>query len=378
MGEEKLYTRYDYNKLYELGVEIFKKYGYNQEECEKIADVILTSDRYGIESHGCNRMTLYPYGLDIGRIKKNADMKIVDDNGCMAVIDADDGMGQLAGDMGMDLAIEKAKKYGVGMVSVRNSNHFGIAGYYSMRAANAGFMGISMTNAEALVVPTYAREPMLGTNPIAITIPAEPHPFHMDFATSIMTCGKMEVYAKIGHKLEPGMLIDEQGKISQDPNDFIRIRANKTNPEYHEKTEGGIMPMGGAGMLYGGHKGYGFSMMVDIMSAIMSLGHVSKEVRVTKKDEKCCHFFSAIDIARFGDKNAIIEKLSKYMQSMRDADRAEGQDRVYVHGDKEADAEKDVLAHGVAINKKTYEDICNYCHKLGIDETEYFIPTGYD
>ena len=140
MGEEKLYTRYDYNKLYELGVEIFKKYGYNQEECEKIADVILTSDRYGIESHGCNRLTLYPYGLDIGRIKKNADMKIVDDNGWMAVIDADDGMGQLAGDMGMDLAIEKAKKYGVGMVSVRNSNHFGIAGYYSMRAANAGFM----------------------------------------------------------------------------------------------------------------------------------------------------------------------------------------------------------------------------------------------
>ena len=134
---------------------------------------------------------------------------------------------------------------------------------------------------------------MFGTNPIAVTIPADPHPFHMDFATSVMTCGKMEVYAKIGHELQPGMLVDETGTTCLDPNVFLRIRDNKSNPAYTEKTRGGIMPMGGEGMLFGGHKGYGLALLVDIMCAVMSHGAVSKGVRVTKDKEKCCHFFAA-------------------------------------------------------------------------------------
>lgn len=197
--DKAMYTRYNYQKLYELAVEVMHRYGYSREDAEKIADVILTSDRYGIESHGVNRLTLYPFGIDIGRIKVDATPEVVEDNKTMAVIDAHDADGHLAGIMGMNIAIEKARQYGVGMVGVRNSNHYGIAGYYSMMAAKEGLMGVSMTNAEATVVPTYAREPMVGTNPIAITIPCQPHPFHMDFATSIMTCGKMEVYAKTGH-----------------------------------------------------------------------------------------------------------------------------------------------------------------------------------
>ena len=224
MQDKSHYTRYNYKKLYELAVEMFIRYGFSREDSEKVADVILTSDRFGVESHGVNRLTLYPFGIDIGRIKVDAKPEVVEDRLSMAVIDAHDGMGQLASIQGMQLAIDKAKKYGVGMVSVRNSNHFGIAGYYSMMAAKQGLMGVSMTNAEALVVPTYAREPMFGTNPIAVTIPADPHPFHMDFATSVMTCGKMEVYAKIGHELQPGMLVDETGTTCLDPNVFLRIR----------------------------------------------------------------------------------------------------------------------------------------------------------
>lgn len=292
MQDKSHYTRYNYKKLYELAVEMFIRYGFSREDSEKVADVILTSDRFGVESHGVNRLTLYPFGIDIGRIKVDAKPEVVEDRLSMAVIDAHDGMGQLASIQGMQLAIDKAKKYGVGMVSVRNSNHFGIAGYYSMMAAKQGLMGVSMTNAEALVVPTYAREPMFGTNPIAVTIPADPHPFHMDFATSVMTCGKMEVYAKIGHELQPGMLVDETGTTCLDPNVFLRIRDNKSNPAYTEKTRGGIMPMGGEGMLFGGHKGYGLALLVDIMCAVMSHGAVSKGVRVTKDKEKCCHFFA--------------------------------------------------------------------------------------
>lgn len=376
MSDKSKYIRYDYNKLYELAVEMFVRYGYTEEDSKKIADVILTSDRFGVESHGVNRLTLYPFGLDIGRIKQGAPIEVVEDNRCCAVIDAHDGMGQLASVKAMELAIEKAKQYGVGLVSVRNSNHFGIAGYYSMMAAKQGFMGVSMTNAEALVVPTYAREPMFGTNPIAVTIPADPHPFHMDFATSIMTCGKMEVYAKTDHALQPGMLVDEQGVTCLDPNVFLRIRDNKSNPAYTEKTRGGIMPMGGEGMLFGGHKGYGLALLVDIMCGIMSHGAVSKGVRVTKDKEKCSHFFAAIDYSLFGDKEETNRLLSEYLQSMRDAEPAEGQNRIYVHGDKEADAERDVLANGVGINPATYAEIEKYCVKKGINIEEYLIPTG--
>lgn len=372
--DKAMYTRYNYQKLYELAVEVMHRYGYSRENAEKIADVILTSDRYGIESHGVNRLTLYPFGIDIGRIKVDATPEVVEDNKTMAVIDAHDADGHLAGIMGMNIAIEKARQYGVGMVSVRNSNHYGIAGYYSMMAAKAGLMGVSMTNAEATVVPTYAREPMVGTNPIAITIPCQPHPFHMDFATSIMTCGKMEVYAKTGHALQPGMLVDEQGVTSLDPNKFLEIRDNKTNPNYTEKTRGGIMPMGGEGMLFGGHKGFGFAMLVDIMCSVMSHGNVSKDVRVTKDREKCTHFFAAIDYSLFGDKEETDRRLAAYLQSMRDAEPAQGQDRVYVHGDKEVEAERDVLAHGVGINPATYQEIRKYCDKLGIRIEDYLIP----
>lgn len=374
MGAKDQYTRYQYDKLFELAVEVFRRYGFSDDDSHKIADVILTSDRLGIESHGVNRLTLYPFGLDIGRIKKDAKMEVVEDSLCCAVIDAHDGMGQLAGIMGMELAMKKAKQYGVGMVSVRNSNHYGIAGYYSRMAAKEGFMGVSMTNAEALVVPTFAKEPMIGTNPIAITIPAEPHPFHMDFSTSVMTCGKMEVYAKIGHTLKPGMLVDENGVCSTDPNKFLEIRDNKSNPAHTEKTLGGIMPMGGEGMDFGGHKGYGMALLVDIMCAVMSHGAVSKKVRVTKDKEKCCHFFMVIDYSNFGDKAETTRLLSEYMQSMRDAEPAEGQERVYVHGDKEAMAEQDVLAHGVGINPATYAEIEKYCTKLGINIHDYLIP----
>lgn len=147
----------------------------------------------------------------------------------------------------------------------------------------------------------------------------------MDFATSVMTCGKMEVYAKIGHELQPGMLVDETGTTCLDPNVFLRIRDNKSNPAYTEKTRGGIMPMGGEGMLFGGHKGYGLALLVDIMCAVMSHGAVSKGVRVTKDKEKCCHFFAAIDYSLFGDREETNRRLSEYLQSMRDAEPAEGQ-----------------------------------------------------
>jgi len=363
------YVKYDYQGLYDLAVEMFIRYKFKKSDAKKIADVILTADRYGIESHGVNRLTLYPHSIDIGRLKVDAKPEIVEETPITAIIDANDGEGHLASIKAMNLAIKKAKETGIGLVTVRNSNHFGIAGYYSMMAAKKGFMGICMTNAEALVVPTYARQPKMGTNPIAITIPAKPNFWHMDFATSIMTAGKMEVYAKRGATLHEGMLIDPNGIISTDPNEFLKIRK--------EKSDGGIMPMGGAGMDFGGHKGYAFGMLVDIMCGIMSHGAVSSEIRVKPNREKCCHFFCAFDYGKFGDKKDIEKRLSEYMQGMRDAKTAEGEKRVYVHGDKEMETEKEVLAHGVAINDATLTEILQYCDKLHINADDFLKKTGF-
>ena len=359
------YVKYKYEKLYELAVEMFVRYGYSKEDSAKIADVILTSDRLGVESHGVNRLVLYPFGIDIGRIKVDAPREIVEETPVSAVIDAHDGMGQLASIMGMEIAIKKAKTTGIGMVTVRNSNHFGIAGYYSMMAAKEGFMGISMTNAEALVVPTFGRRPMMGTNPIAVTIPATPNFFHMDFSTSVRTAGSMEVYAKRGATLKEGMLIDENGVTSTDPQKFLEIRRTKSL--------GGIMPLGGEGMMMGGHKGYGLGLLVDIMTGIFSHGAVSTGCRAKPDKEKVCHFFGAIDYAIFGGKQDIEEKLSAHMQAIRDSEKAQGQDRIFVHGDKEVEAEKEVLAHGVGINEATLAEINKYCSKLGINSSEYLI-----
>lgn len=362
------YVKYPYEALFELGCEIFRRYGYSDEDSRKITDVILTSDRYGVESHGVNRLTLYPFGIDIGRIKVDAPIEVVEETPVSALLDAHDGMGQLASIRGMEMAIAKAQTSGVGIVTVRNSNHYGIAGYYSMMAAKQHLLGISMTNAEALVVPLYGRQPMLGTNPIAVSMPAEPFPFHMDFATSIMTAGKMEVYAKRGATLKEGMLVDENGVSSTDPNKFLQIR--------REKTMGGIMPMGGSDMLFGGHKGYGLGVLVDIFTGILAGGAVSTQVRVKPHLEKCGHFFMAIDYGMFGDKQAIEERMTTFLQGFRDALKADGQERIYVHGDKEAESERDVLANGVGINEATMKEIRTYAGKLGIDVDAYLQPRG--
>lgn len=362
-----LYKRYDYEKLFKLTQEVYIKYGYSEKDSKKIADVILTADRFGVESHGVNRFTLYPHGIDIGRIKVNVHPQIAKETPISAIIDAGDGMGQLAGIMGMELAIKKAKEIGVGMVAVRNSNHFGIAGYYSMMAAKQGLMGVAMTNAEPTVVPTFGRRPIMGTNPIAVTVPANPTFFHMDFATSVVTNGKMEVSAKQEVPIREGLLVDENGVVSIDPNKFLEIRRTKSM--------GGLMPLGGVGTDFSGHKGYGLGVLVDIMTGVFSHGAVSTGVRVVPEKDKCSHFFAALDYGIWGDKSEFEDQLSNYLQSIRDSEKAVGQDRIFTHGEKEKETEQDVILHGVKVNEVTLKEIYNCCEKLGINASDYLVAS---
>ena len=357
------YRKVDYEKLRRLTELVFEKHGYSPEDAGIITDVLLKADLMGIESHGVQRLTLYPFGISIGRIKVDAKPEIVRETPLSAVIDAHDGMGQLAGVKAMKLAIVKAKQHGMGFTVVRNSNHYGIAGYYSLMAAEEGLAGISMTNTQALVVPTFGRKPLLGTNPIAFTVPAKPYPFHLDMSTSVVTAGKMEVYAKNKKLCPEGWLVDENGAVNTDAGVFVKNRGTGL---------GGLLPVGGAGELYSGHKGYGMSMMVEIMTGIFAGGVTSFSVRAVPEKELCCHMFWAMDPEMFcDDREKLFGQLSGFLQTLRNSDKAEGHERIYTHGEKEFENMEKVKNSGVSMNDATYEEIVKLCEKVGICAEEY-------
>lgn len=359
------YRYLDWHRLYDLSVEIFRRYGYKQSDCETIADVILMSDRFGIESHGVQRLIMYTTGIQLGRIDRNAVPEVLFETPVSAVVDGHQAFGQTVGRFAMEKAMEKARQTGVGMVTVRNSNHYGIAGYYADMAAREGMIGISMTNTEALVVPTFGKQPMLGTNPIAVSIPAKPHPWHMDESTSVIPAGKFEVYAKLGKELPAGCLIDAQGKASLDPTEFIRIRA--------AKSDGGIFPLGGEGETTGGHKGYGLSTLVEIFCGILSCGRTSNYIRVKPDSDCTSHFFMAIDHGVFGDKAEIEEGLERYLDELRSTRLADGQTRIYTHGDKAYANLERTEREGIKVNAKTYQEILDICRQLDLDPKSYLI-----
>ncbi len=359
------YRKFEYEKVRALAKRVFEWYQFSPEDAETITDVLLASDLYGIESHGVQRLTLYPYGIDIGRIKVNAEIEVVKETPVSALIDAHESMGQLSGTLAMKMAIEKAKKSGIGMALVKNSNHYGIAGYYSMMAAKEGLLGMSMTNTEALVVPTFGKRPIMGTNPIAVTMPASPTFFHLDMSTSVVTAGKMEVYAKNHKPLPAGWSAGRDGSDNLDAQEFLEIRRTKAN--------GGLLPLGGYGELFGGHKGYGLSMVVELMTGILSGGFTSTLVRKDKAVEKCCHMFMAIDYEVFGNKQEIETHFSELLQEIRDSEKAVGQNRIYTHGEKETEHVAGVMAEGVPMNQATIDEITKLCERCEIPVAEYLV-----
>lgn len=351
--------RFDSARLKNLVKAIFAHYGLSPEKCADVADVMLAADSMGIESHGIQRIGMYIQGMKIGRINPTAEISMVKETPISAVLDANDGMGQPAAIKGMKLAIEKAKTSGMGMVTVRNSNHFGIGGYYSLMAAKAGMMGMCMTNSEAMVVPTFGRRAMMGTNPIAISMPAKPFMFHFDISTSVVPAGKIEVYSRNQQPLPEGWSVGSDGHINTDPDAFLKIRK--------EKLDGGLLPMGGFGTTWGGHKGYAISLMVELMTGIFAGGNTSNHVREIANVDKCCHMFQVIDYGMFGDKEEIEQHFSTYLQEIRDSAKAEGQQRISIQGEYEFEVEKRMAAEGIPLHEKSIEEIIALCESIGVD-----------
>lgn len=352
------YVNIQYETMKNFSNHVFSKFGFTDDESKIITDVLLMSDMFGIESHGVQRMVLYYKTIKNGRIHMDSKWEIVHETPISAVIDNHFGVGQLVGHFAMEKAIEMAKKNGVGLISVRNSNHYGIAGYYAKLACDEGLIGISTTNSEAIMVPTYGRMAMLGSNPIAIAMPAQPYDFFFDASTTVVTRGKVEVYNKKGEELPQGWTLNSTGQPSTDAADILH--------NINEKNGGGILPLGGSTEKFGGHKGYGFGMIAEIFSSILSQGLTSNHTHIGSTSGTC-HSFIAINPNLFGDPEAIKAHFSTYLEELRQSPKAEGQTRIYTHGEKEVEAYALRLKEGIPVNENTLKEMKEICNEFEID-----------
>ena len=362
------YVNWSYEELNRFCQDVFESFGFTKEESGIITDVLLTADLYGFESHGMQRMVRYHKGIEKGTIHPKEQPEIVFETPVSAVVDGHNGMGQLISLFAMNKAIEKAKKTGIGIVSVRNSNHFGIAGYYTKMACDQGLLGMSCTNSEAIMVPTFGKQAMLGSNPIAVSMPAEPYPFFFDCSTTVVTRGKLEMYNKSGTPLPDGWALDKNGHASNDAPDVLANIVSKGG--------GGIMPLGGCEEVSGSHKGYGYGMICELFSSILSLGVTSDQCCTFSDKTGICHGFMAIDPAIFGDPEKIKQHFSDYLEAVRESPKADGKDRIYTHGEKEILAEKDRRENGIPVNDNTMVELSNLCEYLKLDFASYF--KGYE
>lgn len=350
-------------KLNAFCQDAFEGFGFSPEDASIIKDVLMMSDMYGIQSHGMQRVVRYHKGIEKGLIDIKAKPEVVFETPVSAVIEGHDAMGQLVGHFAMELAIKKAKESGIGIVSARNSNHYGIAGYYADLALKEGLIGFSCTNSEAIMVPTFARKAMLGSNPIAFTMPAEPYNFFFDASTTVVTRGKLEMYNKLGKELPNGWALNKDGKASQDAGEVLG--------NISDHVGGGIMPLGGNTEQLGSHKGYGYGMLCEIFASIFSQGGTSNKC-MTGGRSNICHGFMAINPAIFGNPEDVKKHFSTFLQELREAPKAEGADRIYTHGEKEAEAIEVCRKEGIPVIDKTVAELFDVCHLLKLDPKKYF------
>jgi len=325
--EEYINIRVDV--LRKFTVAVLKKLGVPAKDAEIAVDVLIVADQRGIDSHGLQRFKRYTDGLQAGVMKPITEVKILKETPNTLLISGGDGLGQVVSYRTMKLVIDKALKNNVAFAAVRDSNHYGIAGYYSMMALEHDLIGISVTNTAPLVVPTFGKDAVVGTNPVSIAVPAgKERPFVLDMATSTVTRGKVEVYGREGKTMPITWATDELGRATQD---IPRVLDN-----WLAKKGGGLLPLGGVEEESGGHKGYGLSLAIDILSGVLS-GSAFGPNLYAKKDvpAKVSHFFGAIKIDAFIEPALFKSMMDKYINILKNSEKAAGRDRIYIHGEKE-------------------------------------------
>ena len=348
---------------------VFEKMGVPTEDARLCADVLLESDRRGIESHGCNRFKpIYIDRIKAGILNPVTKIDIIKETPTTAVIDANDGMGMVASKKAMDMCIEKAHKYGMGMVAVRNSSHYGIAGYWTGLAAKENMIGISGTNARPSVAPTFGVENMLGTNPLTFSMPTdEPFPFTLDCATSVIQNGKIEYYARINHDTPKGLVISREGEELTDSAEILKkIRSQQA----------ALAPLGGFGETTGGYKGYGYSTVVEILSAALQSGLFLKALDGKDEEGKIRpyhlgHFFIAIDTEAFMGAEAFKKTCGDILRDLRGSEKAPGQERIYTAGEKEYDVWMYRKDKGVPVTEAVQKEFIGLRDEFGLTQFKF-------
>ena len=336
--------------------QVLTKLGVPKVDALIVTDVLVVAALRGIESHGVARLGRYVTGLKKGFMKPTDQSRVLRETKATALVDGGQSLGQVVGKKGMDLAIKKARDTAVGVVAVRNSNHYGIAGYYTLMALEHNLIGISTTNAGPLVVPTFGRTAILGTNPISLAAPAmKEKAFVLDMATSTVPRGKVEVYNRLGKPMPHGWAVDETGKSSTDPKRVLNALANRLG--------GGLLPLGGEGEDLGGHKGYGLALMVDVLSGVLSGAATGLQVYADEQTPNVGHFFMALDPAAFRPLDEFQRDMDRLARELKDSPKAHGQERIYVHGEKSFALMEKHRKTGIPLDPKVVENL----KKIGLD-----------
>ncbi len=355
------------NTLVDFMLEALDGMGVPEEDARIIADVIITSDFFGVRSHGIAHLKMYYDRIKKGLQLPKTNITVVKETPTTAVLDGGMGMGMVIGHHAMQLAIEKAKHNGLGAVAVRNSSHYGVAGYYPLMAAKEGLVGLSVTNAHPSIAPTFGVKPMLGTNPIAVAAPTdEAFPYMFDAATAVVPRGKIEVYARAGKPLPEGWVINQEGKSATESSNMIKEM---------DQGNAALFPIGGLGEMFGGHKGYGLATMVEIFSAAFQNG--TYLWGLTDEDEngnpqflRIGHFFLAIDIEHFIPLDAFKSITGNMMRELRSSPVAPGQPRIYTAGEKEYYNQLKVMEEGVEIPIKVQAALLSLKEELNLSKVD--------
>lgn len=360
----------DWETIGNFMTDVFKACKVPEEDARICSDILVESDKRGIESHGVNRFKpIYIDRIKAGIQNPVTEFEVLRETMTTAVVDGHDGMGQVIGYKAMKMAIDKAKKYGMGMVAVRNSCHYGIAGYYPSMAIKEGCIGITGTNARPSIAPTYGVENMLGTNPLTIGFPTdEEFPFILDCATSITQRGKIEYYARMGKETPPGQVISRDGSALTDS---VQILKDLTSGD------AALAPLGGIGEEMGGYKGYGYAVVVEVLSAALQQGAFLKALSGSGEDgEKVPyhlgHFFMAIDTEAFMGLDEFKKTAGDIMRELRASEKAPGEERIYTAGEKEWMVWQERKDSGVPINEGVQKELIDCRDEYGL--TQYKFP----
>jgi len=346
-------------------IDVFKNLGVPEDDAKICAEVLITADKLGIDSHGVGR--LKPIYVDRIRQKIQnpvTNFEVIRETPTTAVVDGHNGMGHVIGYKSMKLVIEKAKKYGMGMVAVRNSTHYGIAGYYALMAVKEGMIGITGTNARPSIAPTFGVEPMLGTNPLTFGIPTdEEFPFLLDCATSVSQRGKIEVYARANKDIPEGWVIGEDGKYRTDTEQILDDLV---------KGKAALVPLGGIGEKTAGYKGYGYATVVEILSAALQGGNFLKmlagfDENGRRVPYRLGHFFIAINVEAFTDLENFKRTVGEILRALRNSKKAPGQERIYTPGEKEYLAMLKRKDKGAPLSTTTRDQLVQLRNELGLN-----------